>query len=86
MIPADKVQLAIPDRQFATNEDKARRLGDGLKRVSDPHVRMEPYSYKKHSVSGGKSPSSSNRSMQTVETTSHSEDRGPRAVARVRCR
>ena len=29
LIPGDNAQLAIPDRQFVTNEDKARRLGDG---------------------------------------------------------
>ena len=40
VIPADKAQLAIPDRQFVTNESKARQLGDHLNRVSDPCVRM----------------------------------------------
>src|SRR5687768_5985070 len=40
VIPADYVQLAIPDRQFVTNENKARQLGDSLDRISDPHVRM----------------------------------------------
>lgn len=40
LIPADNAQLAIPDRQFVTNEDKARRLGETLERVTDPYVRM----------------------------------------------
>jgi integrase len=40
VIPADNAQLAIPERRFATNENKARTLGDSLGRVSDPHVRM----------------------------------------------
>lgn len=40
VIPADNAQLAIPDRQFVTNESKARQLGDSLDRVSDPGVRM----------------------------------------------
>lgn len=40
VIPADNAQLAIPDRQFVTNENKARQLGDSLDRVSDPCVRM----------------------------------------------
>lgn len=40
VIPADNAQLAIPDRQFVTNESKARQLGDSLDRVSDPRVRM----------------------------------------------
>src|SRR5487761_1135638 len=40
LIPADNAQLAIPDRRFVTNEDKARQLGDSLERISDPYVRM----------------------------------------------
>jgi hypothetical protein len=40
VLPADNAQLAIPDRQFVTNENKARQLGDSLDRVSDPCVRM----------------------------------------------
>jgi integrase-like protein len=40
LIPADNAQLAIPDRQFVTNENKARRLGETLERVTDPYVRM----------------------------------------------
>jgi hypothetical protein len=40
LIPADNAQLAIPDRQFVTNADKARRLGETLQRVTDPYVRM----------------------------------------------
>ncbi len=40
VIPADNAELAIPERRFATNENKSRTLGDSLERVSDPHVRM----------------------------------------------
>ena len=40
VIPADNARLAIPERRFVTNEDKARRLGDSIERVCDPHVRM----------------------------------------------
>ena len=40
LIPADNACLAIPDRRFVTNEDKARQLGDSLERISDPYVRM----------------------------------------------
>jgi integrase len=40
IIPADNAQLAIPERRFVTNEDKARSLDGKLERVSDPHVRM----------------------------------------------
>src|SRR3990170_3046404 len=40
VIPADKAQLGIADRQFVTNESKARQLRDSLDRVSDPRVRM----------------------------------------------
>lgn len=39
LIPADNACLAIPDRRFVTNEDKARDLGDSLARVGDPYVR-----------------------------------------------
>jgi integrase len=39
VIPADNTQLAIPQRQFVTNDDKARRLDDRLERISDPYVR-----------------------------------------------
>lgn len=40
IIPSDNAQLAIPERQFVTNENKARHLGDDLSRISDPHVFM----------------------------------------------
>lgn len=40
VIPADNAELAIPDRQFVTNESKARQLGQSLDRVTDAHVRM----------------------------------------------
>lgn len=39
LIPADNACLAIPDRRFVTNEDKARELGDSLARIGDPYVR-----------------------------------------------
>ncbi|HZT01235.1 MAG TPA: phage integrase N-terminal domain-containing protein [Steroidobacteraceae bacterium] len=39
LIPADNSRLAIPDRRFVTNEDKARELGDSLARIGDPYVR-----------------------------------------------
>jgi site-specific recombinase XerC len=39
LIPADNACLAIPDRRFVTNEDKARRLGDSLARICDQYVR-----------------------------------------------
>jgi hypothetical protein len=39
LIPADNACLAIPDRRFVTNEDKARDLGDTLARIDDPYVR-----------------------------------------------
>jgi hypothetical protein len=40
VIPSDNTQLAIPQRQFVTNDDKARRFDDRLERISDPYVRM----------------------------------------------
>jgi Phage integrase, N-terminal/Integrase len=40
LIPADNAGLAIPDRRFVTNEDKARDLGDSLARIGDPYVRV----------------------------------------------
>lgn len=40
LIPADNARLGIPNRQFLTNESKARELGDKLSKVSDEHVRM----------------------------------------------
>jgi integrase len=40
VIPPDNVHLAIPERQFVTNEDKSRNLDGKLERVSDPYVRM----------------------------------------------
>ena len=40
IIPADNTQLAIPTRQFVTNEDKGCALDGKLERVSDPYVRM----------------------------------------------
>ena len=40
VIPADNAQLAIPERQFVTNEDKSSSLDGKLERVPDPYVRM----------------------------------------------
>lgn len=40
MIPAANAQLAVPNRQFVTNENKAKHLGNGVDRVGDTHVRM----------------------------------------------
>lgn len=40
LIPADNAQLGIPERQFLTNENKARELGDKLSKVTDEYVRM----------------------------------------------
>lgn len=40
LIPADNAQLGVPNRQFLTNDNKARELGDKLSKVSDEHVRM----------------------------------------------
>jgi integrase len=40
IIPADNAQLAIPDRQFVTNENKARQLGQYLNSISDAYVRV----------------------------------------------
>lgn len=40
ILPADNTKLGIPDRRYVTNESKARELGDGLNRVTDPHVCM----------------------------------------------
>lgn len=40
LIPADNAKLGISQRKYATNENKARELGDRLARVKDAHVRM----------------------------------------------
>ena len=40
LIPADNAQLAVPDRRFVTNENRARELGSRLEGVRDPYVRM----------------------------------------------
>jgi site-specific recombinase XerC len=39
IIAADNVHLGIHNRQFVTNEDRSRRLGNELDRVTDPYVR-----------------------------------------------
>jgi len=40
LIPRDNAALSVPERRFVTNESKARQIGDGLERISDPYVRM----------------------------------------------
>jgi integrase len=40
LIPADNAQLGVPNRQFLTNDNKARELGDKLSKVKDEYVRM----------------------------------------------
>lgn len=40
ILPADNTKLDIPDRRYVTNKSKAKELGDGLDRITDPHVRM----------------------------------------------
>lgn len=40
ILPADNTKLGIADRRYATNESKAKELGDGLARITDPYVRM----------------------------------------------
>ena len=40
ILPADNAQLDIPERRYITHENRAKELGDGLDRISDPHVRM----------------------------------------------
>lgn len=40
ILPADNTKLGIPERRYVTGESKAKELGDGLDRITDPHVRM----------------------------------------------
>lgn len=40
ILPADNTRLGIPERCYVSTENKAKALGDGLSRVSDPHVQM----------------------------------------------
>lgn len=40
ILPADNTKLSIPERRYVTNESKAKGLGDGLNKITDPHVRM----------------------------------------------
>lgn len=40
ILPADNTKLGIAERRYATNESKAKELGDGLARITDPYVRM----------------------------------------------
>jgi len=39
VIPAENIALAIPNRRFVTNDNKARQLAGNLERVSDPCAR-----------------------------------------------
>ena len=39
LLPNDNVDLAIPKRQFITNEDKSQSRGSRLDPVTDPYVR-----------------------------------------------
>lgn len=40
LIPADNTRLGVSARRATPHTNKAQALGDGLDRVSDPHVRM----------------------------------------------
>jgi site-specific recombinase XerC len=40
ILPADNTPLGIPERRYVTHENKAKELGDGLDRITDPYVRM----------------------------------------------
>ena len=40
ILPADNTKLGIPERHYVTNENKAKELGDGLARITDPYVCM----------------------------------------------
>jgi site-specific recombinase XerC len=40
ILPADNTKLGIPERRYVSNENKAKELGDGLDRITDPHVHM----------------------------------------------
>ncbi len=39
-IPKNNAWFGIPERRFATNEDKSRQLGTGIDGIRDAHVRM----------------------------------------------
>lgn len=40
ILPADNTQLGVAERRYVTNISKARELGSGLDRITDPHVEM----------------------------------------------
>jgi site-specific recombinase XerC len=40
ILPTDNTKLGIPERRYATNESKAKEIGNRLGRITDPHVRM----------------------------------------------
>jgi len=40
ILPANNTPLGIPGRRYITHENKAKELGDGLDRITDPYVRM----------------------------------------------
>lgn len=40
VIPADNTRLGIPERQYVTNADKSKTLGDALDGLRDEHVQM----------------------------------------------
>lgn len=40
LLPTDNAQLGIPERRYASGQNKARELGDRLDAVTDPHARM----------------------------------------------
>lgn len=39
-MPADNTQLGVAERRYVTNVSKARKLGTGLEKITDAHVRM----------------------------------------------
>jgi hypothetical protein len=85
LIPADNACLAIPDRRFVTNEDKARELGDSLARISDPYVRASLALQQAFGLRR-EEPSSSSRATPTRPTASCSKARGRRVVVPEKCR
>lgn len=40
ILPTDNTKLGIPQRRYVANETRAKELGDGLERITDPCVRM----------------------------------------------
>lgn len=85
ILPADNTKLGIADRRYATNESKAKELGDGLARITDPYVRM---SLRLQAALGLRREESIKFQppMPTAATTSPSKAHGPRADVTGRCR